>query len=506
MDFRIPAQVLLAGAGVSAALTPVSLWWALPTAACAFRAGARPGRTRGTALALLVVVVAAVAVVAAVPTWMVWGGRFVVVLVGAGMLPWFAGRFHRQYQELVQAGWERAARLEREQRLVAEQARLRERTRIAQDMHDLLGHDLSLIALSAGALQLAPGLSQEHRAAARSIRAGAGGAVERLAEIIGVLRGGGDGGRPGDRVAAAGLDHLADPEDVGDLVRRAAAAGLDVRLLADGSPPDGLPPAVERAVCRVVQEALTNSVKHAQGAAATVTVRYGMFVAEVEVTNGPPPSTSPDSGAGSDPGAAGSGSGSGSGLVGLDERVRLAGGSFAAGPRGGGFTVRARLPYHPSAAVPRADGPTATQAEEARPAGTDARRAAAGSAAERRRARKGLGRTAVAAVLVPMATAVLLFVGLRAWDVLTARQSVLPADDFASLRVGQLREDIAPVLPDRQTTARPARPTPFPPGAACEHYVATADPFDDLSGDVYRLCFLDGRLASADHFTGRAAL
>lgn len=243
-------------------------------------------------------------------------------------------------------------------------------------------------------------------------------------------------------------------------------------------------------MCRVVQEALTNSVKHAPGAAATVTVRYGMFVAEVEVTNGPP------SGSRTGPGA--TGSGSGSGLVGLDERVRLAGGSFAAGPRDGGFTVRARLPYRPSAGVPRADGPTATRAEEARPAGSQD--------PERRRARKGLGRTAVAAVLVPMVTAALLFVGLRAGDVLTARQSMLSAEDFARLRVGQLREDIAPVLPDRQTTARPARPTPFPPGAACEHYVATADPFDDLSGDVYRLCFLDGRLASADHFTGRAAL
>ncbi|MGW8780594.1 sensor histidine kinase [Streptomyces sp. NPDC055796] len=504
MDFRIPAQALLAGAGLSAALTPISLWWALPTAVCAFRAGSRPGRTRGTALALLAVVVSAVAVVAAVPAWMVWGGRFVVVLVGAGMVPWFAGRFHRQYGELVQAGWERAARLEREQRLIAEQARLRERTRIAQDMHDLLGHDLSLVALSAGALQLAPGLSQEHRAAARSIRAGAGGAVERLAEIIGVLReGGGPGGPegpgdPGDPAAPGGPGRLADPVDVGELVRRAADAGLDVRLRSEGAPPEDLPPAVERAVLRVVQEALTNAVKHAPGAAATVAVRYGTLLAEVEVTNGSP---SPDSGPGAGRGAAGSGSG----LVGLDERVRLAGGRFTAGPRGAGFTVRARLPYRPSTAVPRTDGLTATGPEDAVPARADARRTG-GAATEQRRARRRIGRTALAAVLVPMVTAVLLFAGLRTWDVLTARHSVLPAADFARLRVGQPREDIAPVLPDRQTTARPARPTPFPSGAACEHYVATADPFDDLSGDVYRLCFLDGRLASADHFTGRAAL
>lgn len=67
MDFRMPAHVLLAGAAVAAALTPISLWWALPTAVCAFQAGSRPGRTRGTALALVAVVVAAVAVVAVVP-------------------------------------------------------------------------------------------------------------------------------------------------------------------------------------------------------------------------------------------------------------------------------------------------------------------------------------------------------------------------------------------------------------------------------------------------------
>ncbi|MFJ3912783.1 sensor histidine kinase [Streptomyces vinaceus] len=497
MEFRIPAHLLLAGAALSAALTPTSLWWALPTAVCAFLAGCRPGRTRATALALLAVVLAAVAVVAVVPAWMVWGGRFVVVLVGAGMLPWFGGRFHRQYRELVRAGWERAARLEREQRLVAEQARLRERTRIAQDMHDLLGHDLTLIALSAGALQLAPDLPEEYRTAARSIRAGAGGAVERLAEIIGVLRGGGGPGdpaataEPGDPADPADPAVPAGPGDLDGLVRRAAAAGLDVRLRTAGTAPDELPAAVERAVFRVVREALTNTVKHAPGAAATVSVRYGRTGAEVAVTNGPP-ANGPGGPGG--PGGTGAGAaGSGSGLAGLDERVRRAGGSFAAGPRGGGFRVRARLPYRPAA-------PAAT------PGTAPAPHPAALTAAERRLGRGGLGRTALAAVLVPMVTAVLLLVGLRAWDVLTARQSVLPAGDFARLRVGQLREEIAPLLPGRQTTIRPARPTPFPEGAACEHYVATADPFDDLSGDVYRLCFLDGRLASADLFTGRAAL
>ncbi|WP_371640282.1 sensor histidine kinase [Streptomyces virginiae] len=169
---------------------------------------------------------AAVVAVLLVPTWLGWASQFVGLLLVAAMLPWFAGRFLRQYRELVRAGWERAARLEREQHLVAEQARLRERTRIAQDMHDLLGHDLSLIALSAGALKLAPGLSEDHRATARDIRARAGAAVDRLGEVIGVLR------EPSD--LAPGPEPGAGLTELEGLVDRAAAAGLDVRLRVEG--------------------------------------------------------------------------------------------------------------------------------------------------------------------------------------------------------------------------------------------------------------------------------
>ncbi|MGW6859370.1 histidine kinase [Streptomyces xanthophaeus] len=151
---RSAAPVLAAGLFIGTVATvgtgAASLWWGVPAALCAFLAGGQPGRNRSAGAALAAVLAAAVVAVLLVPTWLGWASRFVGLLLVAAMLPWFAGRFLRQYRELVRAGWERAARLEREQRLVAEQARLRERTRIAQDMHDLLGHDLSLIALSAG--------------------------------------------------------------------------------------------------------------------------------------------------------------------------------------------------------------------------------------------------------------------------------------------------------------------------------------------------------------------
>lgn len=221
-----PGTLLAAAMTVAAGLSVASLWWAVPTVITAFLAGRRPGRTRPTALVLVAVLAAGVVAASTVPAWLALGSRFVAVVVLAAMLPWFVGRFWRQYQELIRAGWERAEHLEREQRLVAEQARLLERARIAQDMHDVLGHDLSLIALSAGALKLAPGLEDHHRMAAQDIRAKAAAAVERLGEVIGVLREETDDApmRPSD----SSLTHL---------VGEASASGLAVELRVDGEGP-----------------------------------------------------------------------------------------------------------------------------------------------------------------------------------------------------------------------------------------------------------------------------
>ncbi|MEU5716176.1 histidine kinase [Streptomyces sp. NPDC020403] len=152
-----PGSLLTLAAAACVGLSAASSWWALPAAAAAFFAGREPGRTGPALLVLAAVVAGGVVAVALVPSWLLMAGRFVAVGVVAAMLPWFVGRFWRQYQELVRAGWERANRLEREHQLVAEQARSRERARIAQDMHDVLGHDLSLIALSAVRSSWPPG-------------------------------------------------------------------------------------------------------------------------------------------------------------------------------------------------------------------------------------------------------------------------------------------------------------------------------------------------------------
>ncbi|MFH9200356.1 sensor histidine kinase [Streptomyces anulatus] len=456
------------------ALSLVGWWWGLPTAIAAFVAGRGPGRGRTLVLVLAGALVAGAVAVAVVPSLLTLGTQFVAVIVLAVLVPWFVGRFSRQYRELVRAGWERAEQLERERQLIAEQARLLERARIARDMHDVLGHDLSLIALSAGALKLAPGLDDRHRQAAQDIRGRAGAAVERLGEVIGVLR-----------------EESEDPpqgpggSDIPRLVGDAAASGLAVDLTVTGEAA-GLPPAVERAAHRVVQEGLTNAAKHAPGESVSVELSHMATETRVKVRNGvPAASAGAQGGPSAGPGGRGPAGPGGRGLIGLDERVRLVGGTLDHGPRGGGFTLAARLPHH--APVQPAPRPVGGGASPAPP--------------QYRRARRRARRTLLTALAAPLAAGAVLLAGVGMWETVAASRSVLDPRDYARLRVGQDRSDIRKVLPDRQSVERPAGAGPEERGVTCEFYAMTADRFDDRSGDAYRLCFRDGRLVSRDALT-----
>ncbi|MER7505854.1 histidine kinase [Nonomuraea pusilla] len=198
----------------------------------------------------------------------------------------------------------------RQARLSAEaQARMRERARIAREMHDSLGHDLALIAVRAAGLELAPGLGPAEVKAAGELRVAAADATERLRQIIGLLR------EDADEAPLSPAD-----EDVADLVRRARDSGMAITLDLDGGPV----PALARAV---VQEGLTNAAKHAPGAAVAVSVSPR----RVAVRNGAPRAR-PVARQG------------GLGLDGLRERVRLAGGVLSAGPSGDGFELTVELP------------------------------------------------------------------------------------------------------------------------------------------------------------------
>ncbi|GFE14266.1 two-component sensor histidine kinase [Streptomyces glebosus] len=377
-----------------------------------------------------------------------WFSLLLTLLLNV-VLPWLLGRYRRQYAELARTGWQLAERMEREQQAVADRTRLRERARIAGDMHDSLGHDLALIALRAGALEVDPRLDADRQAAAGELRAAAGTATERLREIIGVLR---TDDESAPRVPA--------DESVAGLVGRARASGMTVTLeQADGTGTGTLPAMTGHALHRVVQESLTNAAKHAPGAA--VRVRIGRAAGQVQVTVANTAGTAR-------PGA-GPVSG-GSGLVGLDERVRLAGGALRAGPDPeGGFTVSARLPTA-GGALPESlarPEPTASQRE---------------LAYAQRQVRRRL-RQMVAAPVALLAALVLLS---SVYHLVSPSWTVLERERYTALRLGADRSRVESQLPFFALDAPPDGTPPPPHDWTCLYY--SVHPRSD---SAYQLCFTD---------------
>jgi signal transduction histidine kinase len=252
------------------------------------------------------------------------------VLITGVVVGW--GLFVRVQRELVLSLRERAATLEAEQRLRVEQAREAERLRIAREMHDVLAHRVSLLSLHAGALEFHPDASSEEVAdAAGVIRASAHAALEELRDVIGVLREG-----PPASAPEPPQPTLA---DVPALVDECQAAGMRVRCRLAVPADAPLPAALGRAAYRIVQEGLTNARKHAPGAAVDVTIsaQAGSALAVEVLSRRAVGVAAP--GAPALPGA-------GTGLVGLAERVELAGGTLEHGPDAAGdFVLRATLPW-----------------------------------------------------------------------------------------------------------------------------------------------------------------
>jgi signal transduction histidine kinase len=256
------------------------------------------------------------------------------VLLMAVVFGW--GLLARVGREQLLALRDRASRVEAEQRLHIEQAREAERRRIAREMHDVLAHRVSLLSLHAGALEFRPDAPPEEIAeAAGVIRATAHQALEELRVVIGVLRDGADGGPPEPPQPTLA--------QIPALVEESRAAGMRVTCEIDPgvtgvTGADGASAAVGRTAYRVVQEGLTNARKHAPAAAVAVAVTGGRQLTievvsrrsvGVAVAAEPPP-------------------GAGTGLIGLNERVALVGGSLEHGVDGGGdFVLRASLPWTP---------------------------------------------------------------------------------------------------------------------------------------------------------------
>jgi signal transduction histidine kinase len=253
-----------------------------------------------------------------------------------GVLRTLAGPILALYFEarrrLVAALTERAERAEREQHLLAEQARAEERTRLAGEMHDVVTHRVSLMVLQAGALRItAP--DDATRQAAEELRAAGCQALDELRDLVGILRG------PPDQEECE--DQQAPGTGLATLVAESSAVGTPAELVEEGDPALASP-VVARTAYRVVREALTNVRKHAPGAPVTVRVCYDQAQVRVSVTNARPAELA----------ATGlAATGSGLGLAGLRQRIELVHGTLHAGPTAsGGFCVDVMLPsYVPTA-------------------------------------------------------------------------------------------------------------------------------------------------------------
>jgi signal transduction histidine kinase len=305
----IPAGIVL---GMPMGATPFAL----------FSVGLRrPGRVAISLAALHAVAVAGIYWLALGPTYAYYEAVAFLVLLHVSVVA--VAMLIRSQRQLVNSWAERARQAEEGQRLRVEQARLAERERIAREMHDVLAHRISLLAVHAGALEVGRDAAPAEREAAGVIRQCAYDALEDLRSVIGMLR------------APASTAEADRPQptlaDVPALVEQSRAAGAEVGLSFAGD--EKVPGQVGRHAYRIVQEALTNARKHAPGAPVRVEISTCMKQGlTVQIENALAPG-------GSMPGA-------GTGLAGLHERVQLVGGRLEHGPTPAGkFHLKAWLPW-----------------------------------------------------------------------------------------------------------------------------------------------------------------
>ncbi|MCX4824430.1 sensor histidine kinase [Streptomyces sp. NBC_01142] len=485
---RMPATVL----AVTGALTPVLSGFALLLILVGWSAGRRIVGA-GRALAAFTVAYALLVGVMLVDGWSQQSQMTQVLLttlyfLATTVVPGLASRYWTQRRTLLHALQERNGQLLRERAMVAGQARLRERQRIAQDMHDSLGHQLALISVHTGALEVDPELTTRQREAVGVLRDASVTAMHELREVVGILRDGVEAPVPVDESGRAARGTAG----IGGLVEAARTAGNTVELRCTGEARP-LAAAADHAAYRIVQEALTNAYKHAPGSAIGVELRYEPDSFVVEIVNGAMGAPMP--------GEVVSG---GQGLTGLRERARLVGGMVHAGPAdGGGFRVAGVLPYGAVEAAPfvseeddfrqqlpkspfRNGGPVMDWTVSERELARDARTGSGGGVA------MGCG-IALAAVLVLVVAGVFGLVFL----VGALNKGMIEPDEYESVRVGMTEDEVRDRLPSGDTITTlglhgkgPAKPE----GSDCLVLMST-DVGDSVDTEpVFRFCFRDGKL------------
>jgi signal transduction histidine kinase len=396
-------------------------------------------------------------------------GSFVMLTV-YGMvvaLPFLVGRYIAQRNALVAALQEREERMRRERAMLTRQVRLRERNRIAQDMHDSLGHRLSLISVHAGALALDGELGEKQREAVQVLRSAALTGMEELRGVIGVLR---RDDPPEEDLARRTV------EAIDELVDGARRAGVRVSLVRGGQACP-LPSKVSHAAYRVAQEGLTNANKHAPGASVQVTVKYEPDALVVEVRNNPPR-------AGLAVGAPGVG------LIGLGERVRVAGGLLHVGPLpAGGFRIAAVLPYEDTTVAEEPD-----DGDEVR-------------IAEAAMARAGVRKWAGVGSIVAAGLVVLVVVGGYTWIGIQPVTNMVQMSFYDSVRYGQPEAEVRAQLKDGGTAASIGDlrkgAAPEPPGAVCEYRLSDQQTYSSGGQRILRFCFAGGKVVEKNYHVQR---
>ncbi|MFF9013265.1 sensor histidine kinase [Streptomyces sp. NPDC014870] len=419
------------------------------------------------------------------------------------LAPGLANRYWTQRRTLLHALQEGNAQLLRERAMVVGQARLLERQRIAQDMHDSLGHQLALIAVHTGALEVDRELTDRQREAVGVLRNASVTAMHELREVVGILRDG----------VHAGAETAALPAGTGDssgraargtagiegLVEAARAAGNRVELRWNGDHRP-LPPAADHAAYRIVQEALTNAYKHAPGALIDVELRYEPDSLVVEIVNEAAEKSPEDVVSG------------GQGLTGLHERARLVGGIVHAGPAdGGGFRVAGMLPYGVVEAAPLVDAADDFRQQSTHPRVGHRGAVQVGQAdwtfTERELAMAmhgGRNRSAGSGIAlgcgIAFAALVLLLVagGFGVYFLVgSLEKGMIDPAEYDAISVGSAEKEVRDKLPSGDTittTGLHGKGPEEPEGSKCLVLMSSEVGKEVETEPVFRFCFKDGKL------------
>jgi signal transduction histidine kinase len=318
---RLPRVLIVALLATALAYRVVGLppWFLGPaTLIGVYTVAVRTPRTTSLAALALVLAVLVGSAIGMSPGWDSLA-LYSAITVGA----WVLGDLVRRRQAEAAEHAARAEQLEAATEELARFAVTEERLRIARELHDIVAHSMSVVALNAGAARVAAASDPAAATAAlATIEATSRSALAEMRHLLHVLR---------DERGAASIAPLPGLADLDQLVAGIADAGLTVELAVEGTPLD-IPSGVDLAGYRIIQEGLTNVLRHSAARTAQVTVRYGRDCLELGVSDPGPARTRT-----AQPG--------GSGLIGMRERIMLYGGTLESGPTAaGGYAVRATLP------------------------------------------------------------------------------------------------------------------------------------------------------------------